>query len=202
MTTLKFSHALLAGAAALWLIGGSAASASTIIGTEDPVSGFTGNIFESVFPGGQYIVASDGESSFDPFGAGYDTSDGLNFSAVGFVWTQAADSAWTSLGNQTWVLPANLTSFGCGVENATTCEPRGHFLSPTGWNALAIGTWDILEADGSLSDIIITDNTANGAELFFYSDPSFPAPEPVTLSLFGAGLVGAAAMRRRKRTAA
>jgi hypothetical protein len=51
--------------------------------------------------------------------------------------------------------------------------------------------------------------TAAGTLAFnFRDDPAYlafdnvsltPAPEPVTLSLFGAGLVGAIAVRRRKR---
>ena len=194
---------LLAGAAfAVGLAGAAAAYAgTTVIGTEDNVNGFVGN-FLTTFPGTSYIVASDGESSFDPFGAGYDTSDGLNFSAVGFVWTQAADSSWNSLGSQTWVLPAVIP--GCGSENGTTCEPVGHFVSPSAWNPLAIGTWDIMEADGTLSDIIITSNNADGtADLKFYSDPSLSVPEPASwaLMLVGFGSLGAMLRSNRRKAA-
>jgi hypothetical protein len=192
---------LLAGAVfAVGLAGAAAAYAgTTIIGTEDNVSGFVGNFLESAFPGTHYIVASDGESYFDPFGAGYDTSDGLNFSAVPFTWTQVAGGAWTALGNQTWVLPATIP--GCGSENSTTCEPVGDFVSPTPWTAGAIGTWKIMEADGSLSDVILTFNTPNGAELRFYSDPSVPEPATWAMMLIGVGGLGAAMRSQRRRQA-
>ena len=194
--TLKF---LLASAAfATCLVGAAAANAgSTIIGTETDSGGFVGNLLESAFPGTQYIVASDGETSFDPFGAGYDTTDGLNFNNVGFTWTQAADSSWNYLGGQTWVLPANLGP--CGSENEPKCEPVGHFVSPSAWNPLAIGTWLIMDPDG-LSDVIVTYNTINGAELKFYSDPSLPGiPEPTTWALMLIGFVGLGATLRGRR---
>jgi hypothetical protein len=197
--TLKL---LFAGAAMAASLAGFAAHAgTTVIGQESDASGFVGNLLEGPFPGTQYIVASDGETAFDPFGAGFDTSDGLNFSAVGFTWNQAADSTWTSLGNQTWVLPA--TTPGCGSENSNTCEPVGHFVSPSGWSALAIGTWDILESDGSLSDVIITSNNIDGsADLKFFSDPSLPVPEPATWAMMLVGLFGlGAAMRSRRQLA-
>jgi hypothetical protein len=194
--TLKF---LLAGAAlAVGLAGAAAANAQTyILGTEDASSGFVGNLLEGSFPGTHYLVASDGESSFDPFGAGYDTSDGINLSGVGYSWDQAADSIWTSLGNQTWVLPANLSSIGCGVENSTTCEPMGHFISPSAWNPAALGTYVILEAGGGFSDIITTYNDANGfANITFSSDPM---PEPSTWAIMMVGVFGMGAALRRRR---
>ncbi len=192
--TLKY---LLASAAvAACLVGASAATAgTTIIGVEGP-NGFVGNFLESAFPGTQYIVASDGEGGFDPFGAGYDTSDGLNFSNVGFIWNQAADSTWNSLGNQTWVLPANLGP--CGQENEPVCEPVGHFISPSSWNPAALGTWVILEPGGAISDIIVTYNTANGGELKFYSDPSIPEPSTWALVLIGFVGIGATLRGRHK----
>jgi len=193
--TLKF---LLASAAfAVSLVGAAAANAGAhVIGTEDEVTGFVGNFLESAFPGTQYIVASDGESSFDPFGAGYDTSDGLNFNNVGFTWTQAADSTWNYLGGQTWVLPAALGA--CGNENEPICEPVGHFISPSAWNPAALGLWYILDSEG-VSDVIWTYNTSNGAELKFFSDPSLSVPEPATWALVLVGFVGVGATLRGRR---
>lgn len=191
-------HLMAAGALAVTLAGAAAANAYTVIGTEGP-NGFVGNFLESAFPGTQYIVASDGEASFDPFGAGYDTSDGLNLSAVGFTWTQAGDSSWNDLGNQTWVLPAVIP--GCGAENETTCEPRGHFISPSAWNPAAVGRWALIEPDGTLSDLIVTYNDANGANLLFYSDPSIPEPSTWAVLLLGTFGVGAALRRRAGATA-
>jgi hypothetical protein len=190
--------ALLAGLALIGasLVGAPSAKAWTLIGTEDNVTGFVGNFLESAFPGTSYLVASDGESHFDPFGAGYDTSDGINFSSVGFVWMQASDSHWNDLGNQTWVLPADLSSIGCGVENSTTCEPIGHFVSPSAWNPLAIGTWVIKSQDGGMSDVITTYNDAYGANLTFNS--AVPEPSTWAMMLIGFAGLGFAGYRRTK----
>jgi hypothetical protein len=190
--------ALLAGLALIGasLVGAPSAKAWTLIGTEDDVTGFVGNFLESAFPGTSYLVASDGESHFDPFGAGYDTSDGINFSSVGFVWMQASDSHWNDLGNQTWVLPADLSSIGCGVENSTTCEPIGHFVSPSAWNPLAIGTWVIKSQDGGMSDVITTYNDAYGANLTFNS--AVPEPSTWAMMLIGFAGLGFAGYRRAK----
>jgi hypothetical protein len=196
--TLKY---LMTGAAvAFSLAGVTVANAQTHnIGVEDPSTGFTGNLFGNVFPGSPYLVASDGEDTFQPFGATFDVSDGLDFSGVGPLWVQAGDSHWTEIGHQTWVLPA---STACGNENEPSCEPVGHFVSPIQWNPLAIGRWNILDADGSIGDIIVTFNTADGAELRFYSDP-LPAPEASTwtMMLLGFGGLGAA-LRIRKTSVA
>jgi hypothetical protein len=196
---LVASAALVAGMVA----GNVPAKAFITLGTEDNVTGFVGNLLAASFPGTSYLVASDGESHFDPFGAGYDTSDGLNFSGVPFTWNQATDSTWTNIGFQTWVLPASIP--GCGSENEPTCEPVGHFTSPSPWDTLAIGTYVIWEADGSLSDVIKTFNDANGAELLFYSDPSLTSiPEPSTWAMMVLGFAGLgfAGYRARKQTVA
>jgi hypothetical protein len=183
----------------------SASATTTVIGTEDSltansVNGFVGDLFNDNSP---YIVASDGESPFDPFGFGSNTSDGLNFSNVVDVWNQAPGSVWTNIGFQTWVLPADLTPFGCGTENEPTCEPVGHFISPSDpWQPQAIGTWDILDANGSLSDQIITFNSDGNANLLFFSDPNLTTPLPAALPLFAAGLGGLGLLGwRRKRKA-
>jgi hypothetical protein len=201
---MSMKHLLASAALVAGLAGATAALADTVIGTEDASNGFTGNLFESVAPGAGYLVASDGEAPFHPFGVTFDVSDGLNFSSVGFTWTQAADSFWTNIGTQTWVLPADLTSFGCGVENGTTCEPVGHFVSPSAWTPIALGTWDILDAEGGISDVIVTTNTAAGADLKFYSDPTFPGgvPEPATWAMMLLGFGGLGVMLRRKHVAA
>lgn len=196
--TMKY---LLAGAAmAVGLAGAAATNASTVIGREG-TNGFTGNFLESVFPGTHYLVASDGEVTFRPFGSPFDVSDGLDFSDVPFVWNQAADSHWTALtAKQTWVVPAVTT---CGSENSNKCEFVGHFISPSAWAPGAIGTWLILNPVGRVSDKIVTFNSAVGAELKFYSDP-FTVPEASTwtLMLMGFGGLGAVLRRRRETSTA
>jgi hypothetical protein len=153
------------------------------------------------------MVASDGESTFDPFGAGYDISDGIQLNA-----NWAPDPAyaaafapgfWTQLpGTFTWVLPAVTP---CGIENEPSCEPIA------GWYFAAGGQWDpetpdilyILEPSGSISDIILVNNSGPGgsAAIIFSSDPNL-VPEPGTLTLLGLGLgFAAVAKRLRKKSA-
>lgn len=189
---------LLAGAAfAVALAGAAAANAGgTVIGSEGS-GGFTGSLLGSVFPGTNYMVASDGEVVFRPFGATFDTSDGLDFSGVPFVWNQSKDSVWTNIGHQTWVLPA---STPCGSENEPKCEPVGHFWSPSSWTPLAIGTWKILESPGGgVSDVIVTYNSKRGAEARFFSDPIGGIPEPTTWAMLLLGFFGMGAVLRGRR---
>jgi len=191
---------LLAGAAlAAGVLGAAvAANASVVIGTEGP-DGFIGSLFPAS-PEFNYKVASDAEVPFHPFGATFDVSDGLDFSLVDHVWEQAADSTWTNIGHQTWVLPASTDP--CGAENEPVCEPVGHFISPDPWSAGFIGTWLILEGpNGALSDRIVTFNTERGAEVKFYSDP-FAVPEPATWAIMLTGFAGMGAVLRSRRKAA
>jgi hypothetical protein len=58
----------------------------------------------------------------------------------------------------------------------------------------------------TIADMGLSNNTDIGATLFGFEiaphQQSISTPEPLTLSLFGAGLAGAAAMRRRKKKSA
>jgi fibro-slime domain-containing protein len=55
-------------------------------------------------------------------------------------------------------------------------------------------------------DVFFADRHVTGSELAFNADvainPTASVPEPFTLSLFGAGLAGAVAMRRRNKAKA
>jgi len=176
----------------------SAPATVFVLGTEDPVAGFEGPLF--TFPGFEdWRVASDGEFPFDPYGFGADTSDGVQLPTVS-DWAQVAGGGWTFVGDdgtrRTWVLPADLSSIGCGVENNTTCEPVGHFISPVPWSAGFSNAYILEDIDG-LSDIITTFNDASGnGHLIFQSSP---IPEPTSLALLGTALIGLAAMRRPRR---
>jgi hypothetical protein len=203
---MTFKHLLAGAAVAAFMIAGTAAKAQTLpvynLGPEDPVTGFVGDLFQGHF--GDYVtVASDGESVFDPFGAGFDTSDGIDFThqAEAPNWIQATDSSWTQIGAQTWVLPANLGA--CGNENEPICEPVGHWILPgSAWNPGAYGVHLIYDSDGvTLSDKIIAFNTNAGAEVLFYSDPTLGVPEPATWTIMLTGFFGLGAMLRRRQAA-
>ena len=180
-------------AAAIAAMLASAPARAVVIGTEDPNAGFVGDLFPG-FPG--YTVASDGEAAFDPFTVGFDVSDGIRLNN-GFGWFQAGDSVWTQTDAVTWVIPAANPGPNCGPENGNTCEMVGHFISPTPWNPNFVGTWEILQADGSISDVITTFNTGHGAEIIFQS---IPEPSEWALMAMGLAVIGLT-MKRRQNNA-
>jgi|SRR5215469_4722078 len=76
-------------------------------------------------------------------------ADGVTVTSSGPGWVQIAPG--------TFVLPAGLSAIGCGAENVTTCEPQGQF----NFNAsfATSGVFEILNANGSLSDVIQFSNS-------------------------------------------
>src|ERR1051325_9597314 len=88
------SAALLGG---LMLFAAVPAAHAVVIGEETNGGGFVGPLFGPT-TSTLYQGASDAESGFDPFGAGYDTSDGIQLPDA-FSWTQAGGSQWTFLGH-------------------------------------------------------------------------------------------------------
>jgi PEP-CTERM motif-containing protein len=148
------------------------------------------------------VVASDGESAFDPFNAGFDTSDGIQFQGIDPSLVTSANSAWVAVTDTVgpiWVLPATIP--GCGSENEPTCEPTGTFYINQTWTGVP-SYIAIYESDGTtLSDIITGDSNGPGGvfELKFYSDSApVVTPEPGTLALLGSGLAFAGLLRRKK----
>jgi hypothetical protein len=164
-----------------------------IIGKEDNRTGFVGDVLPQ-FPG-QLTVASDGEASFDPFSAGFDTSDGFRFNIPGLTLTLAPGSSWVQIGAQTWVLPA-LARGGEPPFN----ESVGHWNVEPRVPTSFPGTYVILSADGSVSDRIVlaNDGPQGSATITFSSDPA-AVPEPATLTLLAVGLAGLAVVRLRRR---
>jgi hypothetical protein len=176
-----------------------------ILGTVSPANGFIGGLFGP--DDKSYLVAGAGEAPFKPFGSPVDALAGLDLGGVGDTWTQASDSDWTSLGNQTWILPEPWP---------TNVDDYGHFISPTPWSSSILGpitgsySFYILESPGIVSDVIyIYNDSAGDANLLFgaHNGP-FVVPEPGTVGLTSVGLaviiLGLAGRRRKnsRRSAA
>jgi len=177
------------------MLASAPAHAYIVIGTEDPVAGFTGPLFPGI---AGYDVASDGESSFHPFGITFDVSDAIALDNI-YGWTQAADSKWTQVNAFTWAIPASDPGPGCGPENGNTCEMVGHFISAAAWNPAYTGTYVIMDADGKIGDTITLFNTANGAEILFVSDA---VPEPSEWAMMAFGLAGLGLYMKRRQNKA
>jgi len=180
--------------------------AALVLCTEDATTGCVAPLGGPVPPVPTLTVGSDGEAFFDPFGYGANTSDGiqLNSNWVPNNWNGAFNAGfWTNTdvtgaplgGGFTWVLPA---STPCGVENEPSCEPIAYwtFAPGSGWLPGTTPQFNILEAGGTISDLILlNNNTPNGAaQIIFRSDPNL-VPEPGTLTFFGSGLLGLVLLR-------
>jgi len=88
--------------------------------------------------------------------------------------------AWVPVANPggpTYVLPANLSSSGCGAENETSCEPAGAWFFNQSWTG-SPSYITFTEATGAPSDVITFDSNGPGGTLLiqFFSDPSIPSP--------------------------
>ncbi|MDB5479998.1 MAG: hypothetical protein JWO83_1051 [Caulobacteraceae bacterium] len=203
MTMTKLA---LVGAAALLaaLAAGSSAMAFGVQTVyEDNVAGYVGAIPTSSPP---IMVASDGEASFDPFGAGYDTSDAIQLNSSwapdpAYAKAFGADG-WVQIpGTYTWVLPA-CNSTGC--ENANIYEPiaKWDFLGGGGW---APGTLSVrmLESDGSFSDMVtVANDGVGGAATITFQSGGVPEPATWAMMLVGFAGIGYAARRRLRAAVA
>src|SRR5262245_57779250 len=144
---------------------------------ETDTDGCTGQIGITMADGETVVtvtMGSDGEQPFDPFGFGFNVGDAISFANLGDTTVQSLGLGWTNLNSDgadlgsSWVLPADLTAIGCGVEPQTTCEPTGDFIfsqpfrdsfanSPNGGAYVTIS-----DANGGVSDWILFANTAPG----------------------------------------
>ena len=184
---MRHSRRLLHWLVLLAVLGSAAQASPLVICTEDSVNGCVAAIPTSAPPS---FLASRGDSFFDPFGSGIDSSDQVQLSGLWLPDPAFAAAfgpgLWTEINPGLWILPASAHS-----------EPFAKWYSPgIPWTA---GTPDvvwILEADGTLSDVayLRNDGPGGGATLTFGS-----VPEPGSAGLTLAG-VAAVAISRRKRS--
>jgi len=174
--------------------------ASTTLCTEDNATGCVAAVFHG--PTYNVTVVGDGETAIDPFHGGFDISDGIDFSGYTPLFQFVGQAGWVQLTTGPWVLPADLTGVGCGIENEPVCEPIGQWrdILPTSNWAGQEGVYYMYDATGNRSDVISLFDTvdANGqthAVIRFSSDP---IPEPGSLVLLGSGLLGLAAVAKRR----
>jgi len=130
-----------------------------------------------------------------PNGSGFDGSDGYTSAHLSGTFNLASVGTITmSLGSDddAWVfVNGNLVDDNGGVH---------------GFSDVPFDVTTDLNVGLNTLDIFFADRHTVGSELAFNADinisPTTGVPEPLTLSVFGAGLAGAAAMRRRKKAKA
>ena len=178
-------------------LGAPAMAFGVLTVTEDPVNGWVGAIPTS---SPAIMVGSDGESPFDPFGAGFDTSDGIvlnaNWAPDPAYAAAFGANGWQQLPNSfTWVLPACINHV---CENGNVNEPIAKWdFTPGGvWTADTLSI-RMLDPDGKFSDLVLVANDGPGgtATILFNSG----VPEAGTWMMMTAGLAGLGLVARRSR---
>jgi hypothetical protein len=97
------------------------------------------------------------------FSATMASADTVNVTSTG--------QGWKVISQNTFGLPADLTSIGCGVENETSCEPMGNFNFNVAFTNS--GVVNIVDSNGAIGDQLVWGNGSNGlGNLTFKSDPS------------------------------
>ena len=173
-------------AAALAMAMGIAVQASQAqvdIGTKHPVNGIVTQVATSSPP---IDVASNGSAFFDPFGAGFDTQNGVRFPTDS--WELVAGPGWQKIAPGVWVLPAAVV------------PAVGEWVFPNGtWNSSTPTPQIIREPNGvDVSDVIDVFNSRDSAHLRFTPQVA-NVPEPSSIALLAGGLVPLAVMVRRRR---
>ena len=112
---------------------------------------------------------------------------------AGTITVTTSSLGWQFISQNTYGLPANLTSIGCGSENETSCEPTGVFNFNVAFAPGTDATYQILDPLGEItptpgpgiSDTIhvFNDSTTGLGVLTFESDPTTQTTIPGAIVL-------------------
>ena len=217
---ITLSRLLCAGALCI-TVAVSPANANTIVSTFDVGNGYNSGVgwtvSGSTSSAGPFVSAneftSSGNYSVDQIDLGLTNSSGTNSATVS-LWTESSGLPGVQLGS--WGV-SNQPVFGVandivatisGISGINLSSGSNYFflIAPGAndtydvWNVNTIGVngLDLYSQDGGGTWTSQPDETLGAFDVL---GTATNVPEPITLSLFGAGLVGAATMRRRKKTA-
>ena len=208
---------VLMAALAFWMFQSTTAKASVITFSEMIYTTASGGGFNGFT--NQFLYSSDGYYRYEAFSLGGDGVFGIeNVSGNDVLKLDLGVGATTGSGFRITRMggtPMNLFYLGVFGQVA---------VGQLDLSDANLGSWNLFEeTSGSqgnptrvdfgnqftnLTEIFVADPSfAGGTSSVNYVDNTFanvvpPAPEPATIALFSAGLVGLAWMRRRKRTAA
>lgn len=179
-----------------------------------PMDTFSGTLsFSDTSPLFNNAVGFSGSFATSPFsftgGAGFTYTDKLTVTGLDFNLVPTTQSDAVAV-NIAFVLPnaagADITGTGSLTD---TFHLRGFYYSDTGTISWG-GPVTLNFADGSVLGLKIDDITLSGisgvatgsGNLTMTVQKAADVPEPLTLSLFGAGLAGTIVVRRRKKNSA
>jgi len=100
-----------------------------------------------------------------------------------------ASVGWVQISSNAFGLPADLSGIGCGREDEASCEPEGFFIFNIPGSGVPVfttsGAWNILNADGGVSDQIqyLNQPITGFGLVIFLSDPSLKNFVPAGLTL-------------------